>query len=117
MQPRQPPSRTCDRRARHLPAWALLFLGLLTLPALTLRTPAAGEDIALLFPPGTSVEQAMIAVAAADGSAVRQGGIDSLLIARFGRDLGWPDLWALGALAALDPAVAGACAALLPGPR
>lgn len=96
-----------------LPAWALLALSLLVMPALALRSPSAGEEIALLFPPGTAAQAAMAAVAAADGLAVRQGGAGNLLVARFARDLGWRGVWQLGALAALDPAVAGACAALL----
>lgn len=117
MQPRDTRTAARDGGGSLRHAWALLLLGLLVLPALALRTPAAGEDVALLFPPGTPAEQAMIAIAAADGLAVRQGGIEGLLVARFGRDLGWSDIWALGALAALDPAMAGACAALLPTSR
>jgi hypothetical protein len=96
-----------------LPAGALLLASLLALPALALRAPVAERDVALLFVPGTSVEEALQAVAAADGLAVRGGGFDNLLVARFPRDLDWTALWELGALAALDPAVAGACAAFL----
>lgn len=96
-----------------LPAAALLAVSLLVMPALALRAPAADREVALLFPPGTSTADLLRAVAAADGLAVRPGGFDNLLVARFPRDLDWPAVWDLGALAALDPAVAGACAAFL----
>lgn len=96
-----------------LPALGLLLASLLLLPALSLRTPAAGREVALLFPPGTSAEAGLRAVAAADGLAVRAGGFDNLLIVRFPNDLDWTSLWRLGALAGIDPAVAGACAAFL----
>ena len=65
---------------------------------------------------GTPAEQAMAALAGAEGVAVRAGGFDNLLIARFERNLGWRSLWSMGALAGLDPAVAGACAAFLRTP-
>lgn len=111
-----PPHDASRRKGRLrplLPALGLLLASLLLLPALSLRTPAAGQEVALLFPPGTSAEAGLAAVAAADGLAVRAGGFDNLLVARFPSDLGWTALWRLGALAAIDPAVAGACAAFL----
>ncbi len=104
------------RPASLLPALLLLALSLLTLPLLSLRSPAAGQEVALLFPPGTTAAESLRAVAAAEGLAVRSGGFDNLMVARFPRDLGWSSVWELGALAALDPAVAGACAALLQNP-
>ncbi|MEX2629384.1 MAG: hypothetical protein WD341_05540 [Tistlia sp.] len=109
---RAPKERPAGGKARALlPAAALLLSSLLAVPALALRQPSAGQEVALLFPPGTPAESALRAVAAADGLAVRAGGFDNLLVARFPHDLGWPAIWRLGALAALDPAFAGACAA------
>lgn len=96
-----------------VPALVLLFASLLVMPVLAVRTPAAGQEVALLFPPGTSSDAAIGAVASADGLLVRPGGFDNLLIARFPHALGWLALWRLGAMVALDPAVAGACAAFL----
>ena len=99
-----------------MPALLLLLASVLTLPLLSLRAPAAGQEVALLFPPGTTATESLRAVAAAEGLAVRAGGFDNLMIARFSQDLNWASVWDMGALAALDPAVAGACAALLKSP-
>ncbi|SMF06805.1 hypothetical protein SAMN06265365_102313 [Tistlia consotensis] len=96
-----------------LPALVLLLVSLLVMPALAVRLPSAGQEVALVFPPGTSSDAAIGAVASADGLLVRPGGFDNLMIARFPHALGWLALWRLGVVVALDPAVAGACAAFL----
>lgn len=87
----------------------MLAASLLVLPLLALRQPAAGEQVALIFPPGTQREAALAALDPAALRAVRGGAWDNLLVVRASRDMTWRELWDLGALAAFDPLAFGFC--------
>jgi hypothetical protein len=101
-------ARAGERRGLAL-ALALLGASLLVLPLLALRQPTAGQEVALLFPPGTGRDAALAALDPAVLRAVRAGGADNVLVVRPRRDLAWREVWGTGALAAFDPLAFGSC--------
>jgi hypothetical protein len=100
------------RGARSLlPALLLLAVSFLGSVFLASRPGPTGSQVAVIFPPGTSADQAILAVAAADGEIVREGAWPGLIVAR-SDDPAFPArLHAQGALAVLNPVILGSCAA------
>jgi len=94
-----------------LPAAALLAACLIAVVIMHLRLPKAGEQLAVVFPPGTSLAQAAGILGAADARLVRSGGLDNIVVAEFTRDMSLAELVRGGMWLALDPQVAGGCLA------
>jgi hypothetical protein len=92
-----------------LPAMALLAGSLLLVLAMHLRLPKAGEQVAVVFPPGTSLVAAATALSAANARLVRPGGIDSIIVAEFAQDMSFAELIQRGMWFALDPEAIGGC--------
>ncbi len=97
-----------------LPAAGLTLVSLLLLGIFTLRAPLEpGQPVAILFPPGQPLAQSVRAIAAANGTPIRVGRWDNLVIAVFDRP--GPDgdlagsLSASGALLVFDALIAAAC--------
>lgn len=96
--------------APFVPALAMLLASVMLLVGLSVRTPEAGAQTALVFLPGTSAEQAIGSLARVDARLVRPGGFDNVVVAYFDRAVGWSELRDLGVLLSLDPILAGGCA-------
>ncbi len=91
-------------------AGAMMLASLLSV-AWFAAQPRGSAEVAAIFPPWTSREHAVLAVAAAGGLVVRRGAFDSILVAR-GSDAGFVDrLFAAGAWAVIDPMALGGCLA------
>ncbi len=88
----------------------MLAASALLLPGLAIRLPEAGSQVALVFSPAVSREQAIRSLADMDARIVRAGGFGNVLIARFDRPVAWAELRSLGVILPLDPIVAGGCA-------
>jgi hypothetical protein len=93
-----------------LPAVAMLAASVVLIAGLSIRTPAAGEQVALVFAPGVSPEAAIGGLAGVDARIVRPGGLDNVVVAYFERAVSWAELRRLGVLLPLDPILAGGCA-------
>jgi len=89
----------------------MLAASVVLVAGLSIRTPAAGAQAALVFAPGVSPAAAIGGLAAIDARIVRQGGLGNVVIAQFERDVSWAELRRLGVLLSLDPILAGGCAA------
>ncbi len=97
-------------RARDLvPALALTLVSVVAVATAAL-SPAAGAPVAAVFAPGTSAEDALRAVAAADGAAVRSGGFDNVVVAVSADPEFHHRLRRAGAWLLLDPKALAACA-------
>lgn len=91
------------------PALAMLAASIVLLLGLSVRTPGAGSQVALLFRPDVTADQAIGSLAGMDARLVRAGGLGNVVVAYFERAVGWPELRAVGVLLPLDPALAGVC--------
>lgn len=92
-----------------LPAMALLACSLLLVSAMHLRLPKAGEQVAVVFAPGTSLLHAAAVLSTADARLVRSGGFDSVIVAEFTRDMSFFELIRRGMWFALDSRGIGGC--------
>lgn len=93
-----------------LPALSLLAASVVLVFVLSFRFPAAGDQVALVFPFGISADDAFLALADIDARPVRRGGMDNILIAQFDHVVSWSELRRAGVLMSLDPILAGGCA-------
>ena len=92
------------------PAFAMLAASVVLIVGLAVRTPAAGEQVALVFAPGMSPAAAIGGLAGVEARIVRPGGLDNVVVAYFERAVSWAELRRLGVLLPLDPILAGGCA-------
>lgn len=99
------------------PAVALAFGTGLFLTALSLRTPAAQEPVALFFDPTVSSDAALHKVAALDGRIIRVGGLSNIVVAVFDHDVTVTQLWRHGAWVGIDPVFFGGCGSAGSSPR
>lgn len=104
------PAAEAPGAAPFVPALAMLLASVVLLVGLSVRAPVAGAQIALVFLPGISAEQAIGSLARVDARLVRPGGFDNVVVAYFERAVGWSELRDLGVLVSLDPILAGGCA-------
>lgn len=94
-----------------VPALGLLAASLVLVVAMSLHLPKAGEQVAVVFPPGTSLLESAAVLAAVDARLVRAGGFDSIIVAEFSRDMSLADLRRRGIWFSLDPRAVGGCLA------
>lgn len=92
------------------PALGMLLASVALLVGLSLRLPDAGSQVALVFSPRISPDQALGGLAGIDARIVRFGGFDNVVVAYFERPVSWAEMRRLGVLLSLDPIVAGGCA-------
>jgi hypothetical protein len=93
---------------RWLPPSALLLASVVVLTAFRL-SPVEGEPVAVLFPPGTDADTALLRVAAAGGLPIRTGGWDGVIIARSADARFVAALYRAGALLVVSAAGAAGC--------
>ena len=92
-----------------LPAITLILLSVLMLGGLSVKTPAAGEQVAVVFPPGTPQVRAMAKLDGLGARVVRGGAFGNVVVAHFDTARSWADLRRVGAWIAIDPLAAGGC--------
>lgn len=107
------PVRETTVRHPFAPALAMLAASVALLVGLSIRLPAAGAQVALIFNPGTTADRIMVELASVDARIVRAGGLDNIVIAHFEHAVSWSELRRRGVLLPLDPIMAGGC---VPGP-
>jgi ABC-type spermidine/putrescine transport system permease subunit I len=110
-------SRSQDRAvsAKHFKGWqaalavALMILASAAPVAWIESRPRDGSEVAVIFAPWMTSEDAFARVLAADGLVMRQGIIESILVVH-GVDSGLINrLYAVGAWAVIDPVAFGGC--------
>ncbi len=95
-------------RRAAVAASAMAMASVIALAALQAR-PRGVAEVAAIFPPWMTREQAFAEVVAAHGLVVRQGVVGSILVVH-GEDPGVIDrLYAAGAWAVIDPVAFGGC--------
>ncbi len=84
--------------------------------AVVLQPPReAGASVAVLFPPGTKLVEAVASIAEQGGRVERTGKWENLIVASFGRHEAPIDsLTSAGAWLVFDPVLAGGCGLLNP---
>ncbi len=92
------------------PAAAIVVVSTLSMGALALRMPMAGEPVALLFSESLSEGESLARIAGMDARLVRDGGWDRIKVVSFDRGFSLLELWRNGVWAAFDPVVAAGCA-------
>lgn len=110
------PVRETTVRHPFAPALAMLAASVALLVGLTIRLPAAGAQVALIFTPGVTTDRIMVELASVDARIVRAAALDNIAIAHFEHDVSWAELRRLGVLLSLDPVVAGGCASTFDNP-
>jgi hypothetical protein len=89
-------------------ASAMTLASLLPVAWLEAR-PRDGTEVAIIFAPWLTRESAAALAIAAGGYLVREGALQSIIVAR-GEDRGFIErLYAMGAWAVIDPAAFGGC--------
>ena len=87
----------------------LIALAVVCTPLLGLAEPLAGDQVAVVFPPGWSERDVLLASAEAGQNLVRFGALPNVGIVEFSSQADLQDLRAAGALLLLDPQVLGGC--------
>lgn len=93
---------------------ALIFgmIGVLALGWVATKASDSQQPIALVFPSWFEKDQSFAAISQADGTLIRYGATDNVIIAQF-RDLSLDDIKNVtGAIGILDPLAAASCSTL-----
>ena len=88
---------------------ALVGLAVVGTPLLALAEPLTGDQVAVVFPPGWSERDVLLASAEAGQNLVRFGSLPNIGIVEFSSPADLQSLRAAGALLLLDPQALGGC--------
>jgi hypothetical protein len=92
-----------------LPGIGTALLGAFVLLVLSYRVPAADDQVALVFAPGTTANQTVEAVGTLGGQLVRPGSLANIVIAHFEAPVAATTLARAGVWLSLDPLALGGC--------
>ncbi|MGO1120270.1 hypothetical protein ACTL6U_16310 [Rhodovibrionaceae bacterium A322] len=102
-------ARAENRRRSLLITAGFLLLTVLAPVVLSISAPAAGQQRALVFAPGTHLPDVFAALEGTGARIVRANDSGSVVVAAFSEEQTLNELWKRGVLLTLDPWLAGGC--------